>query len=472
MTQSRIRKRLASFAVVAALVLTFGTSLAYGDDLSDLNNRLNSARDKANATKSELSNVTADLEDSDAELAAAYTKLKETQAQIPVAQAEVDKADAEYQIAQRDAQGIADKLQTAEDEAAQITKQIAENKKRAEEARQGVAQMARQAAHGDYGLTTVELIVGAQSLDDVITEYNLSQTALRTESNTLVDLREANAVATNMQVRLEASQASIKQLQTQATAKVAETKTARQAAVDARTALTALEADQKTATTQIAARRAAEQAKQDELTRQSSSLTDDIQNLIGLTKAEKAKLAREKAAQEKKAREEAAKEAASGHSSGGSGGGSSGGGSSSNGGSSGGGKATNGFLAYPTKVPYVTSGYGMRFHPVLHYWRLHAGTDFRAYCGTPVYAAAAGTVEWARMRGGYGNQVMINYGTVGGVNLMTSYNHLSRFAVHAGEKVKKGDLVAYSGSTGTSTACHLHFEVYKNGQTVNPLTMY
>lgn len=459
MIRMQVRTRVAALAAATALTLSMGMAMAHGDDLNDLTKRLESARDKASTTKSQLSDVTADLEDSDAEMAAAYTKLQETQAQIPVAQAEVDKADAEYEIAQRDADEVADKLQTAKDESALVTTQIADNKKRAEQARQGVAQMARQAAKGDYGLTTVELIVGAQSLDDVITEYNLSQTALRTESSTLLELREANAVATNMQVRLEASQASIKQLQTQATAKVTETKTTRQAAVDARSALTALETEQKAATAKIAQRRAAEQAKQDELEKQSSSLTSDIQDLIGLTKAEKARLAREKAAREKKEREEAEK-SGSGSSSG------------SGSGSSGGGKTTNGFLAYPTKVPYVTSGYGMRFHPILHYWRLHAGTDFRAYCGTPVYAAAAGTVEWARMRSGYGNQVMINHGTVGGKNLMTSYNHLSRFAVSSGEKVKKGELIAYSGSTGTSTACHLHFEVYKNGQTVNPLSMY
>lgn len=65
---------------------------------------------------------------------------------------------------------------------------------------------------------------------------------------------------------------------------------------------------------------------------------------------------------------------------------------------------------------------------------------------------------------------MINHGTVDGANLMTSYNHLSRFAVHSGQSVKKGDLVGYAGATGTVTACHLHFEVYVNGSTVDPMT--
>lgn len=69
-------------------------------------------------------------------------------------------------------------------------------------------------------------------------------------------------------------------------------------------------------------------------------------------------------------------------------------------------------FANPTSFnPWVrTSKYGMRFHPVLEYWRLHAGMDLRAYCGTPLYAAASGTVEWAKPRSGFGNQVMINHG--------------------------------------------------------------
>ena len=117
---------------------------------------------------------------------------------------------------------------------------------------------------------------------------------------------------------------------------------------------------------------------------------------------------------------------------------------------------------------YKTSDYGMRFHPILQYWRLHAGVDLRTYCGTKVYAAASGTVQWARYRSGYGNQVMINDGYWNGKSLMASYNHLSGFAVSAGQQVSQGDLIGYSGNTGTSAACHLHFEVYVNGATVDP----
>ncbi|WP_150118337.1 M23 family metallopeptidase, partial [Cellulomonas sp. B6] len=117
---------------------------------------------------------------------------------------------------------------------------------------------------------------------------------------------------------------------------------------------------------------------------------------------------------------------------------------------------------------YVTSEYGMRMHPVLGYMRMHAGIDLRDRCGEPVYAGRDGTVQWARFRSGYGNQVMVDHGWVDGSSLMSSYNHMSSFVVGAGARVSAGQLLGYAGNTGTSAACHLHFEVYVNGSTTNP----
>jgi murein DD-endopeptidase MepM/ murein hydrolase activator NlpD len=127
-------------------------------------------------------------------------------------------------------------------------------------------------------------------------------------------------------------------------------------------------------------------------------------------------------------------------------------------------------FANPTSISpiYVTSNYGMRLHPTLGYTRLHAGIDLRTYCGTPIYAGKEGTVLWAQMRSGFGNQVMVDHGYTGGNSLMSSYNHLTRYVVRAGQTVERGTLLGYSGNTGTSAACHLHFEVYVNGSTVDP----
>jgi murein DD-endopeptidase MepM/ murein hydrolase activator NlpD len=129
-----------------------------------------------------------------------------------------------------------------------------------------------------------------------------------------------------------------------------------------------------------------------------------------------------------------------------------------------------GYLSYPVKNTYITSPYGMRMHPILHIWKLHDGTDFHADCGTPVYAAADGTVTDEYFNAGYGNRVLMDNGYVRGVSLATSYNHLTSFVASVGAHVRRGQLIAYSGTTGYSTGCHLHFMVYVNGATVDPMT--
>ena len=125
------------------------------------------------------------------------------------------------------------------------------------------------------------------------------------------------------------------------------------------------------------------------------------------------------------------------------------------------------YLSYPANGP-LTSGFGMRWHPVLQRWMLHDGLDWGIACGTPVYAAAPGTIIRAGWReSGWGNQILIDHGIHRGVDLVTSYNHLSRI-VRWGGSVKRGQLIGYSGTTGYSTGCHLHFGVYEDGTPVNP----
>lgn len=114
---------------------------------------------------------------------------------------------------------------------------------------------------------------------------------------------------------------------------------------------------------------------------------------------------------------------------------------------------------------HITSGFGMRYHPILHYERFHAGLDFGAPYGSPIVAAANGQVVAAGWAGGYGHEVQIAHG--GGV--VTLYGHMSSIAAQPGETVRQGQVIGYVGSTGLSTGPHLHFEVRVNGRAVNPL---
>ena len=123
-----------------------------------------------------------------------------------------------------------------------------------------------------------------------------------------------------------------------------------------------------------------------------------------------------------------------------------------------------GVLAAP--VPgAVTSLFGTRVHPIFGTARMHNGIDFSASTGTPVRAAADGTVVTAAERGGYGNTVIVDHGNT----LATLSAHLSRIAVADGATVTRGQVVGYAGSTGYSTGPHLHFEVRVNGNPVDPL---
>ena len=123
----------------------------------------------------------------------------------------------------------------------------------------------------------------------------------------------------------------------------------------------------------------------------------------------------------------------------------------------------------PVDGARISSGFGMRFHPVLGYTRMHKGIDFAVPTGTPVMAAGAGTIAFAGVENGYGNFVIINHGN----SYSTAYGHLSRFAagIHKGTHVSQGQVVAYSGMTGIATGPHLHYEIRINNVQVNPMTV-
>jgi murein DD-endopeptidase MepM/ murein hydrolase activator NlpD len=117
----------------------------------------------------------------------------------------------------------------------------------------------------------------------------------------------------------------------------------------------------------------------------------------------------------------------------------------------------------------TASGWGFRIHPIYKILKFHYGMDFTAPTGTDIYATGDGkivTVEWSRR--GYGNQIIIDHG----YGYLTLYAHLSAFNVKLGQEVKRGDVIGYVGSTGLSTAPHLHYEVHLNRKAVNPINYY
>lgn len=117
----------------------------------------------------------------------------------------------------------------------------------------------------------------------------------------------------------------------------------------------------------------------------------------------------------------------------------------------------------------VTSPYGMRTHPITGVHKMHTGTDFGAPCGTPILAALGGQVIDAGWHDAYGWRTVVSHGKVGKVLLTTTYNHQTDLGVAVGDELAAGDVLGTVGSTGYSTGCHLHFELYVNGTLVDPL---
>ena len=125
------------------------------------------------------------------------------------------------------------------------------------------------------------------------------------------------------------------------------------------------------------------------------------------------------------------------------------------------------YLASPMEFSRVTSGFKMRFHPILQKWRAHLGVDYAAPTGTPVRTVGDGVVEFAGVQNGFGNVVFVKHRN----NHVTVYAHLSRVFVKRGQSIGQGQTVGAVGSTGWATGPHLHFEFRVNGQHQDPMTI-
>lgn len=121
-------------------------------------------------------------------------------------------------------------------------------------------------------------------------------------------------------------------------------------------------------------------------------------------------------------------------------------------------------LRTPIDGARLTSGFGMRHHPILGFSLMHKGVDFGALTGTPIQAAGDGVVDLAGWNGAYGQYVRIKHGN----GYATAYAHMSRLGVKTGQRVRQGQIIGAVGTTGRSTGPHLHYEVMQNGRQINP----
>ena len=403
-------------------------------------------KDQKRKVDREISQLREQLHDTSADLAAAYIALRRTQSALPAAQARLDKANLALAKADRRNDEMALALQVAKANEARAVDALARTDADIADTRARVAHFAAQ-MYQDQGMGQLSVALSATSPDDFATKIAMADTVMSVQNKSLDRLSTVQAAATAQKAHVEALRRDVARAKVAAENALKAATAARAQASAAKVQLDRLAAQQKRQAAQVAARKAAEQRKLTGMQAESNRLTKVL--------AARARAAKIAAARARAAREAAARAAAR--------------------------KAkrryvppppqpperSGGYLSAPSTAP-VSSEFGMRYHPILHYWRLHAGRDYAANCGSPIYAAASGTIISAGVAGGYGNQIVIDHGVHGGVSLATTYNHMTRFA-RTGGHVSRGQVVGYVGTTGTSTGCHLHFETILDGDAVNPL---
>jgi murein DD-endopeptidase MepM/ murein hydrolase activator NlpD len=380
----------------------------------------------------EIENLKHQLEDTSASLRDAYLALRRTQAALPVAQAALDKATATVARADAYNDEMAVRLQVAQANEARAVDALATTRTSLAKTRTRVGRFAAQ-LYQDQGMGQLSVALSATTPDDFANRIAMTDTVMDVQNQSLARLATAKAAATAQEAHIKALKVQVAAAKKGAEAALAKAQAARASAAAAKRRLDALAVRQAAQSTALEAQKLSERKKLDAATKEQQRLQAV---LVARAKAAKAAAARRAAALRRAGK--AVAPAPSG----------------------------DGFLSAPSNG-WISSEFGMRYHPILHYWRLHAGRDFAADCGTPIRAAAPGTVISAGWGGGYGNRIMIDHGILRGVDLVTTYNHMSSYVVHGGS-VSRGQLIGYVGTTGSSTGCHLHFETYEDGVPKDP----
>lgn len=439
MSRTVNRSRYGGMSRRVAVVLVSGALLLGAGGVAVLPNAVaDSIDDQKAGVDQQIADLKDSLEGANADFVEAAVALKQTQLKLAAAQAALAQAKKDLAAAAAKDAKLAAQLAFAQAEEDKAQRSLDAQTAAEAQTRQMLGQIARQAYTG-AGMNGLSLVLEADSPDQFTQRLAVAGAALRVQNSAIDKLAVQKAEMRARDAKLEAVRAQVEELKRQSAIVVAQRKAAQDAAAAAEAEVATLVAQQQKAVDDIQTKIEAEKKRLEELEAEQGKLKAIL-------------LARAKAA------EEARRRANQGSGGSGNGGGGSGGGAPSN---------SGGYLSYAANGP-ITSGYGMRYHPILHIYRMHTGIDFGIDCGTPVYATADGDVVQAGWAGGYGNRIVIDHGLVRGVDLATTYNHLQRIVVGGG-RVERGQLIGYSGTTGLSTGCHLHFETLVNGDFTNPM---
>ncbi|HET8599937.1 MAG TPA: peptidoglycan DD-metalloendopeptidase family protein [Segeticoccus sp.] len=402
--------------------------------------------DRKRAVDKHVTQLQGEVQDTSAALTKAYATLKHTKAQVAQAKKDLSRAQAKLADAQAYNQKVAAQLEVAQADEAKAEDQLSSTKAKARQTQDVVGAIARrsyqQGGMGDLDMA-LQALAGNEDLGD---RMAMVGTVLRVQNDAVRRLAAQQAAATANEAHLSAVRHQVALLKAKAQAAVERAQQARDEADRAKRDLENLAAQQQQHAQEFEKQKRAELQRLEKAKAESARLQRKIEALAKAARERARREAARRAAQQRAARADQRSAPAPAA------------------------PAASGFLSYPVNAP-ITSEFGMRLHPILHIWRLHAGMDFGAACGTPVHAAASGTVVSAGPNIEAGRLVVIDNGWHRGTDLTTWYAHLSRI-VKWGGHVNRGEVIGYVGNFGLSTGCHLHFETHNSGKPVNPRTWF
>ncbi|WP_313405115.1 peptidoglycan DD-metalloendopeptidase family protein [Aeromicrobium sp.] len=434
---TRLRKPILALALSAMLVAGFSTP-TFGDEKDDLQRQQRETEKKLDAAKDEVQESTKAARDAKAALARAESKLS-------AAQSELGRTRGRLAVAEAEDARLRAALEKAQAQLAAAEARLKKAERELRSSRGAVESFAVESVMaGDSGLKAFgDLLRGADPA-----EFSESMSASTSIGDAQIAIMQELAAS---EVMLGIERDEVEELRDQVAAQKAEA----EAVVVQMQSLTAQAEQQAASVAELVTARAGAKRNADVTLQADLALQRDLE-------ADRARLERQVAEIVRKELEAAERERQRRLKKKGGGGGDKDNGGGGTTGDSG------GTLSRPVPGP-ITSPYGMRRHPITGVYKLHDGTDFGVGCGVPIRAAAAGTVISQYYNGGYGNRVILNNGVKRGVSVITTYNHLSRYAVSTGARVSRGQVIGYVGSTGYSTGCHLHFMVLVNGSTTQPM---
>jgi murein DD-endopeptidase MepM/ murein hydrolase activator NlpD len=410
-------------ALLAAAALAAGPTMFSASAVSlhsslvkvdDLHNKKNKVHQGIASAQGDLEDSSATANAANARLASAQTSLVSAQATLAATQGQLTAAqvlDTEMQAKLATAQSA---LTTAQAAATAGAAQVVDQ-------RAAIGRLAAESyTYGDPNLMRMSILLQGATPEQMALQLSTIDSLMSRETGALARLKATEATLVSQKDQVAQAKSTVADERQAAAVNLAHKQALETQAATARTQVAALVASRQAAVTAAAQARASDLAKLKLLKKQEAR----IQRLI-------------------KAR--ARKNKTHGYTG-----------------------TSNGYLLPPVANSYITSPYGWRIHPIYHYWGLHDGDDFHAPCGVPEYASTGGTVISEYYSDVWGNRLYIDAGKVNGKSMTLIYNHISKYKAHTGTHVKRGDVVAYAGTTGWSTGCHLHFTVMINGTAVDP----